>query len=233
MIKYVDHNKIGYNDHGWLKTYHHFSFSNYYNLDRMGFGVLRVVNDDIINAHTGFSKHPHKDMEIISYIVEGELTHGDSMGHEEIVSRGQVQYISAGAGVYHSEYNNSDENVRLFQIWIEPDRIGYPPNYGDFKFEWDSRVNKWLHLVTGSETEAAPVKVHQDVNIYITALDALKKLTFEVRKNRQAYVIQIEGRSLINHLTLKSQDALEVKEDILNIEAKEDSHIMVIEMEID
>lgn len=225
-MKYVKHEDIGHFNHGWLDTYHHFSFGEYYNEERIRFGPLRVVNDDIINAHQGFPKHPHKDMEIISYVVSGGLTHGDSMGHEETVHRGEIQYMSAGSGVYHSEYNHGDIDVRLFQIWIHPDKKNYEPTYGDYRYPWADRINKWLHLVG----KGSSVEIHQDANIYATFLQAGKSLEFKMSDDRQAYVIQIEKSSYINGTLLKERDALEIEGESFLVKSQEDSHILVIEM---
>ena len=228
-MKYYKHQEMGHFNHDWLDTYHHFSFGEYYNEEKINLGPLRVVNDDIIHGHQGFPKHPHKDMEIISYVIEGGLTHGDSMGHEETVHRGEVQYMSAGTGVYHSEYNHGDVDVRLLQIWIYPDQKNYEPSYGDFRFNWADRVNKWLHLV-GRD---APVKIHQDANIYVTQLENDETLTFDIKEGRQAYVIQIENASYINDVLLKERDALEVYESELHLKAIGNSHVLIIEMEKD
>jgi redox-sensitive bicupin YhaK (pirin superfamily) len=225
MLKYVNHKEIGYKDHDWLKTYHHFSFADYYDPNKMNYGPLRVVNDDIIAAHTGFPKHPHRDMEIISYVVEGGLSHGDSMGNEETVYRGQVQYMSAGTGVYHSEYNHGDEAVRLFQIWVMPDQKDHVPNYGDYRFEWADRINQWLHLVG----KGAPINIHQDVNFYVTYIEEGKSLNLEIGDDRQAYVIAVEGDVRINELLLKEQDALEATESMI-FKGIKNSHVLVIEM---
>lgn len=225
-MNYVKHEDIGHFNHGWLDTYHHFSFGEYYNEERVSFGPLRVVNDDIINGHQGFPKHPHKDMEIISYIIGGGLTHGDSMGHEETVIRGEVQYMSAGSGVYHSEYNHGDVDVRLLQIWIHPDKKNYTPSYGDYRYNWNDRVNQWLPIV-GKESE---VEIHQDANIYVTYLEDGHELSFDLKKDRQAYVIQIENASYINDTILKERDALEVKGESLDFKAVGNSHVLIIEM---
>jgi len=225
-MKYYSHKDMGHYNHGWLDTYHHFSFADYYDPKRMHYGPLRVVNDDIIDPHKGFGKHPHKDMEIISYVVEGALTHGDSMGHDETVHRGEVQYMSAGTGVYHSEYNHGDDPVRLLQIWVLPDEKDHTPNYGDYRFKWEERVNSWLHLV-GKD---APVKVHQDVNFYVTYLEEGNKLSFDLGEDRKMYVVQIEGESEVGDMTFKVRDAIETDES-LTFEAKTSSHILVIEME--
>ncbi|MCH4887172.1 pirin family protein [Acidaminobacter sp. JC074] len=224
-MKYIDHRDIGYFNHGWLKTYHHFSFADYHNPERMRYGPLRVLNDDIIDPHQGFPKHPHRDMEIISYVIDGGLSHGDSMGHEETVYRGQVQYMSAGKGVYHSEYNHGDEPVRLLQIWIYPDEKSYEPTYGDYRFDWKARINKWLHLVG----DKAPIKIHQDANIYVTYLEKDHELNFEVKENRKIYVVQIEGQSKVGQKEFKTRDAIETDE-TLDFKAETDSHILVIEM---
>lgn len=225
MIKHVDHKKIGHFNHGWLDTYHHFSFADYYDPERMNYGPLRVVNDDMILGHQGFPKHPHKDMEIISYVIEGQLTHGDSMGHEETIGRGQVQYMSAGTGVYHSEYNHGDETVRLLQIWVNPDKKSQKPNYGDFKYDWAPRINEWMHIVG----KGSPIEIHQDVNFYSTYLEGDQTLAFELSKQRQLYMVQIEGSSMVNQQPLYERDALEITESI-KIKATVNSHILIIEM---
>lgn len=229
MLRKVDHNNMGRSNLGWLRSLFHFSFAEYYNPENMNFGVLRVINDDLIAAGTGFGTHPHRDMEIISYVVEGDLTHGDSMGNQETVGRGHVQYMSAGTGVLHSEVNNGDETLRLLQIWILPDKTGYSPNYGDFRFNWEDRHNNWLHMVSGKDGNAA-VKVNQDVNFYSLFLDQDKEISFPVASGRQAYLVQIEGTSDINEINLDARDGLEIIEEEIHIKAKETSHFLVIEM---
>lgn len=230
MLRKLDHEKMGRGNHKWLKSIFHFSFSDYYNPDNMEFGVLRVLNDDIIEANSGFDMHPHRDMEIISYGVEGELTHGDNMGNTRTISRGHVQYMSAGTGVYHSEHNKSDKPIRFLQIWIKPDKNNHEPNYGDYKFKWNDRKNKWLHMVSSKEGNA-PIKMNQDANFYVIELDEDKDIAFDVDKNRQAYLLQIEGDSHINDVSLKERDALEVVEEDIFIKARTSSHILIIEME--
>ena len=126
---------MGRGIHGWLDSHFHFSFAEYYNPENINFGVLRVWNDDIVLPGTGFGTHPHDNMEIISYVLEGELSHADSMGNEQTLTRGQVQYMSAGTGITHSEYNHGEVPLRFFQIWIFADKRGYRPNYGDYRFK--------------------------------------------------------------------------------------------------
>lgn len=229
MKKKLDNNKMGSSNLGWLRSKFHFSFSEYYNPSNINFGVLRVINDDLIDSNTGFDTHPHKDMEIISYVVDGNLTHKDSMGNKDTLTRGEVQYMSAGTGVYHSEHNLGEDTLRLLQIWIFPDKEGYKPNYGDKKFKWDDRKNKWLHMVS-SKSGAADIKINQDVNIYSLELDKDKKINFPVKVGRQAYLVQIEGTSIIDNIELSDRDAMEIIEEDILIKSKETSHILIIEM---
>lgn len=229
MLRKLDHRNMGKSDLGWLKTIFHFSFADYFNIDNMNFGVLRVINDDLIAGGTGFDFHPHKDMEIISYVVRGGLSHSDTMGHKNTVYRGEVQYMSAGTGVYHSEENLSDETIRSLQIWVIPDNKGYKPSYGDYKFNWDDRRNKWLNIVSSKEGNA-PIKINQDANFYVVELDEGKEIDFKVGQNRQAYLVQIEGDSNINNISLNERDALEIVEEDILIKSDKKSHILVIEM---
>ena len=229
MLKKIDNKNMGKSNLGWLNSSFHFSFSEYYNASNINFGKLRVINDDLIQGKTGFPMHPHKDMEIVTYVIDGKLTHKDSMGNIGEVSRGQVQYMSAGTGVYHSEYNLSDEDLRLLQIWIYPDEKDYKPNYGENKFDWRDRENKWLHMVSSIEGNA-PVKIHQDINIYAIYLDKNNEESLNVEKDRQAYLVQIEGSSIINNIDLNEKDALEIVEENIIIKSKENSHFLVLEM---
>lgn len=229
MLKKIDNKNMGKSNLGWLKSSFHFSFSEYYNPSNINFGKLRVINDDLIQAKTGFPMHPHNDMEIVTYVIDGKLTHKDSMGNIGEISRGQVQYMSAGTGVYHSEYNLGDENLRLLQIWIFPDKKDYKPNYGEYKFNWIDRENKWLHMVSSCEGNA-PIKIHQDVNIYSIYLDKDNEESLDVDKDRQAYLVQVEGNSIINSIELNEKDALEIVEENIQIKAKENSHFLVLEM---
>ncbi|ENQ3080261.1 pirin family protein [Bacillus cereus] len=229
MFKKVNHKQMGRANHGWLNTHFHFSFADYYNPNNMRFGALRVINDDLVAAQTGFEMHPHRDMEIISYVVDGALTHQDSMGNRGTIERGHVQYMSAGTGVFHSEHNLGDETLRLLQIWILPDRAGYTPNYGEFKFDWSKRENTWFHMVSPIDG-GAPIEIHQDANLYSLALEKGKEITFSVGEGRQAYLVQIEGSGVVNGETLVMRDAAEVIEEDIRIQAAETAHYLVIEM---
>lgn len=232
MLKKIDSNNMGRSDLGWLRSLFHFSFAQYYNPRNMHFGVLRVINDDLVESKTGFETHPHRDMEIISYVIDGELTHGDSMGNKNTITRGHVQYMSAGTGVMHSEYNYGESVARFLQIWILPDKKGHTPQYGDHRFAWSDRVDAWLHIVSSFEGHAQ-IKVHQDVNLFVSEITHKKSLSFDVAKGRQAYLVQIEGASNINGIMLSARDALEIKEENIIITAEGNAHVLLIEMEVD
>lgn len=229
MIKKIDSKNMGKSNLGWLQSNFHFSFAEYFNPTNLNFGVLRVLNDDKIKANSGFDTHPHRDMEIISYVVDGELTHGDNMNNTSTLKRGHMQYMSAGTGVYHSEYNRGEREARLLQIWVIPDKKGYEPNYGEFKFNWEERINNWLPMVSGNDKDF-PIKVHQDINIYTNYLEKNEETTFKVMKGRQAYLVQIEGSADINNIKLNEADALEIVEEDIVIKAKENSHFIILEM---
>jgi quercetin 2,3-dioxygenase len=229
MLKKIDSKSMGSSNLGWLRSKFHFSFAEYFNPKNINFGVLRVINDDLINPQTGFDTHPHRDMEIISYVVKGELTHGDNMGNKKTLQRGEVQYMSAGTGVYHSEHNLGNDVARFLQIWIFPDKSGHKPNYGDYIFQWEERKNKWLHMVS-SKVGDAPIKINQDVNLSAIELEKNKEIEFEVKEGRQAYLVQIEGEGTINGIDLNTQDAMEIIEENIKIKAKSLSHYLVIEM---
>jgi quercetin 2,3-dioxygenase len=229
MLRKLESNNMGKSNLGWLRSKFHFSFAEYYNPDNIQFGVLRVINDDLVDPKTGFDTHPHRDMEIISYVVNGELTHGDSMGNKNTVTRGQVQYMSAGTGVLHSEHNLGEDVLRFLQIWIFPEKNRLTPNYGDYRFNWEDRKNNWLHMVSGHNGNA-PIKIHQDANIYSLELEQGKEISFPVKEGRQAYLVQIEGTSTINGIELNDRDGMEIVEEDILIKAEKTSHNLIIEM---
>lgn len=216
-----DHGNI---NHGWLNTYHHFSFANFFDPNKMGFGPLRVLNDDYIEGETGFDMHPHKNMEIITYVISGSLTHKDSMGNERVVSSGQVQYMSAGTGIMHSEHNKDDDTLRLLQMWIVPRVMGGLPNYGDFLYKEEDRIDKWLHFA-GAGTE---VLINQDVNFYV--IETEKTFEFDITHGRQAYIVNIDGQTTINDAQLKQGDSLMTNVEKIEFKPKSKSHVLLIEM---
>ncbi len=232
MIKKIQSSQMGRGYHGWLKSLFHFSFAEYYNPKNMNYGVLRVLNDDLVQPNRGFDPHPHRNMEIISYVVEGQLTHGDNLGNKRSVERGDIQYMSAGTGVIHSEHNLGNETLRFLQLWIIPDHKNHQPSYGDYHFEAAHRQNRWLEVVS-SKSGNAPIKINQDVHIYVTELSDQKQLSLTVDKNRQAYLVLIEGEAIINDVSLSMRDALEIKEETIDIRSIGKSHYLAVEMALD
>ena len=216
-------------DHGWLQSRFHFSFAEYFDRTNMHYGVLRVMNDDIIQPHRGFDTHPHKDMEIITYIIRGELTHQDSMGNKEHLGRGAVQYMSAGTGITHSEINEGNEAVHLIQTWILPKAKGLKPRYGSKVFESKTRQNRWLHLVGPDATDSA-IPIYQDANMYVTELDRNRSIIFEVGEKKQLYLKVMEGEANINGVVFQQGDAAKVSDEDLHIEAISATHILLVEM---
>ena len=228
-MRHLKQENMSRSDLGWLQSLFHFSFADYYNPDNMRYGVLRVINDDLVASQSGFELHPHRNMEIISYVVDGALTHGDSMGNKRTITRGQVQYMSAGKGIYHSEHNLGSATARFLQIWIVPDKNGHEPQYGDYTFDWEARQGQWLHLVSGIDGQA-PIRIHQDVNFYATEIAAGEKITFNLNQGRQGYMVLIEGNLAVDAVHLEARDALEFSEGNLELTAKERSHVLLIEM---
>ena len=227
MLKKISKNQLFNDNHGWLNTFHHFSFARYYNPERMGFGQVRVINNDYIAPRTGFETHPHKDMEIITYVVNGNLTHKDSMGNVGTITRGEVQYMSAGTGVYHSEHNLHDSLLHLYQIWVLPQEKGLKPNYGESHFKWEERVDKLFHMVSSTKGNA-PIKIYSDVNIYSTYTD--KEFEFQVKKGRQLYLVVMEGAIEVSDITLNEAESLESVEESIYIKPKTKSHLLLFEM---
>lgn len=230
MIRYIDSTKMGRSRLGWLDSRFHFSFAEYYNPQNIHFGALRVMNDDLVQPGTGFGTHPHDNMEILSYVVQGELTHADSMRNKSTLTRGQVQYMSAGTGVTHSEYNYGSSVLRFLQIWIFPEANGYTPQYGDHAFKWEDRVGRWMPIASGDGDAQFPIQIHADVHVYATQVPQDEALNFHIGEKRQAYMVLIEGEADVNGTALNMRDAVEVTEEDILVKAKEDAHLLIIEM---
>jgi redox-sensitive bicupin YhaK (pirin superfamily) len=217
-------------------TYFHFSFANYYDPENMNFGVLRVINDDNVKPNSGFGTHPHRDMEIFSYIVAGKLTHRDSAGNHEVLSRGHVQCISAGTGVTHSELNEQNDWCRFLQIWILPEAKNLPVRYDFHKFSLEDRNNKLLQIISGSKNKnLAPLYICQDINVYTSELTVKdKSISFILNEGRQAYIFCFEGSININQYpSLKERDSLKIYGQA-NMEfalTSDKAHFIIIEMQ--
>jgi len=229
MMKHIPFRSLYQVDHGWLKSHFHFSFAEYHDNDNMHYGALRVMNDDVIQAHTGFGTHPHRDMEIITYIIRGELTHEDSMGNKESLGRGSMQYLSAGTGITHSEKNEGNEEVHLIQTWILPREKNKTPQYGSKVFNDEDRHNTWLHLIAPEDTEDV-TNIYQDAHMYVTELDNGKKLAFELGTDRQAYVKVMEGEVRINDFVCREGDAAQIEDENVVLKGIAHAHLLMIEM---
>jgi quercetin 2,3-dioxygenase len=197
----------GFADHGWLKSFHSFSFADYYDPRHMGFGPLRVINEDRVAPGMGFGTHGHRDMEIISYVLDGELAHKDSLGNGSVIRPGDVQRMSAGTGVRHSEFNHSAQRVTHFlQIWIEPDVQGIPPSYEEKRFEAADKRGQ-LRLVASSDGAAGSVRIHQDARVYAGLFDGDERATLGIEPGRRAYVHVARGEIAVDGQRLKAGDA--------------------------
>lgn len=229
-MRYIDHKKMGRSEWGWLDSHLHFSFAEYYNPNNIHFGVLRVLNDDMVQPGTGFAMHPHEDFEILSYVVDGELTHADSLGNQHTLKRGQVQYMSAGTGITHSEHNWGSHTLRFLQIWFFPDKKGHTPNYSDYRFKWEERKNRWLPIASGDRNPKFPIQIHADIHTYASEIAEGDAISFTVNKGRQAYLVLIDGEIKTADITMHTRDALEIIEENMTIYANKNSHMFIIEM---
>jgi hypothetical protein len=195
----------GHADHGWLDTYYTFSFSDYYDPRHMGFRNLRVINEDRVSAGRGFGMHPHRDMEILTYIVDGELNHRDSMGRGAAIKRNDVQRMSAGTGVMHSEVNQSKQPVHLLQIWMLPEAEGLKPSYEDRSFTREEKLNQ-LRLIASHDGRDGSTTINQDASVYASLLDSGKAVDLELQPGRHAWVQLIRGELKVNGSTLLTGD---------------------------
>ncbi len=208
MIEIRKANERGYADHGWLRSYHTFSFADYHDPEHMGFGHLRVINEDRIQPGTGFGTHGHRDMEIISYVLEGALAHKDNMGNGSTIVPGDVQRMSAGKGVLHSEFNHAKDGVTHFlQIWIEPNVTGIAPSYEQKHFGAAARKGR-LRLVAAPEGREGSVTIHQDAYLYAGLLDDADRAVHKLQPGRRAYVHVARGKLTVNGQPLGAGDAL-------------------------
>jgi quercetin 2,3-dioxygenase len=205
-----DRDARGHAKIGWLDSYHTFSFSNFYDPNRMGFRALRVINEDRVIPGAGFGTHPHKDMEILTYVLEGALEHKDSLGTGSVIMPGDAQIMSAGTGIAHSEFNHSQtEPVHLLQIWILPDEQGLKPRYEQRTFPLEEKKNK-LRLIAAKDGRDGAVTIHQDVDIYAAVLEPQNTVTFEVRPNRYAWLQIAKGRITLNGEPLSAGDGVQI-----------------------
>jgi len=231
MIKLRKSEDRGMADHGWLKSQHTFSFAEYFDRSHMGFKNLRVINEDKIAGGKGFGTHPHRDMEIISYVITGALEHQDSMGNKAVILPGEVQRMSAGTGITHSEYNKElTLETHFFQIWIIPQSTGTVPSYGQKSFEQELRNNE-LVLVISSDARNGSIGINQDADIYISRPKTNDQIKFKNKPGRGVWVQVIKGQLIINENHLNAGDALaEDQENELTITANADSEFLLFDL---
>jgi redox-sensitive bicupin YhaK (pirin superfamily) len=230
MIERRPFDKLGGADHGWLKAKHHFSFARYYDPERLGHGALRVWNDDEIAPHTGFPPHPHADMEIITYVRQGAITHEDSLGHQGRTEAGDVQVMSAGSGIRHAEYNREDVPTKIFQIWIEPKQSGGEPSWGAKPFPKGDRSGHFVPLASGftGDNEALPIRAR--ARVLGASLKAGETAKYELGPGRHLYLVPAEGSIEVNGVRIDKRDGAAVTDEALvAVKALEDSEIVLVD----
>jgi quercetin 2,3-dioxygenase len=213
MITLRKASERGRADHGWLKSWHSFSFAEYYDPAYMQFSSLRVINEDSVDAGQGFGTHGHRDMEILSYVLSGSLQHKDSMGNGKMMTYGEVQLMSAGSGVQHSEFNPSrDEKVHFLQIWIMPDQLGIKPGYQQRHFSAEEKRGRWCLLVSPDAAQGS-LKLHQNARVFAALLDGEERLNYVLAPGRRAYLHVATGRVKVANMQLVAGDALMISDE--------------------
>jgi redox-sensitive bicupin YhaK (pirin superfamily) len=221
---------LGGANHGWLNAKHHFSFADYHDPARMNVGAIRVWNDDEIAPGTGFPPHPHNDMEIVTYVRRGAITHRDSLGNEGRTAAGDVQVMSAGSGIRHAEYNMEAEPTTLFQIWILPNRRGGQPSWGAKPFPKDNRSGRFVTLASGFADDVDALPIRTDARVLGATLKAGETAEYAIGADRNGYVVPATGKIEVNGVTINARDGAAIqKEDIVRIKALEDSEIVFVD----
>jgi quercetin 2,3-dioxygenase len=223
----------GYADHGWLKSFHTFSFADYYDPQHVDFGPLRVINEDRVQAGAGFGTHSHRDMEIISYVLDGELAHKDSMGNGSTIRPGDVQRMSAGSGVRHSEFNPSPDTATHFlQIWIQPNQLGIEPSYEEKRFATDEKRGR-LRLIAAPDRAQGSLLIHQDARIYVGLFNGAEQADLQVQRGRRLYVHLARGALTANGVALTAGDALQITDaTALHLEGGRDAEVLVFDLPV-
>jgi redox-sensitive bicupin YhaK (pirin superfamily) len=224
----------GFADHGWLKSFHTFSFADYYDPEHVEFGPLRVINEDRVQAGAGFGTHGHRDMEIISYVLSGELAHKDSMGNGSTIRPGDVQRMSAGSGVRHSEFNPSQtESTHFLQIWIQPDQVNLEPSYEERRFATQEKRGR-LRLIVSPDRADGSLLIHQDARLYAGLFNGTEQAVLDVKSGRRIYVHVARGALAANEVALEAGDALRVTRGTqLRLERGTDAEVLVFDLPAD
>jgi redox-sensitive bicupin YhaK (pirin superfamily) len=231
MITLRKSTERGYAHHGWLESRHSFSFADYYDPANIRFSSLRVINEDIVQPGMGFGTHGHRDMEILTWVLSGALRHRDSMGHGEDIRYGDIQVMSAGTGVQHSEVNpSSDEAVHLLQIWIMPDRQGLTPGYQQKNFALENKPGRWC-LLASPDAEQGSLVIHQDARVFVARLDGAETLDYPLAAGRKAYLHVARGSLQANGHALSAGDALTyVEESMVTLSAAQDAEVLLFDL---
>ncbi len=230
MIEKREFNSLGRFQIDWLNARHHFSFGEYHDPKRMGWGALRVWNDDEIIAGGGFPTHPHRDMEIITYVREGAITHRDSMGNEGRTEAGDVQVMSAGSGIYHSEFNKEDETTTLFQIWILPQASGGEPRWDAAEFPKGDRAGNFIVLASGNPDADGGLMIRQNARVLGATLKAGQSAQYELTSGRHAYLVSAAGKVKVDEIELDARDAAAIKDHpVITVTAIEDAEIVMVD----
>lgn len=232
MIELRPYQELGGAHHGWLDTRHHFSFADYYNPERMHWGQLRVWNDDTIAARSGFPPHPHRDMEIITYVRKGAITHEDNLGNRGRTTAGDVQVMSAGTGIAHSEMNEEDQSTQIFQIWIMPDEKGLPPTWGTKPFPKGERSGSFITLASGlaNDPEDA-LTIRANARLVAATLTAGQSAEYHIAPGRKVYLVPASGQIDINGVVAKAGDGVAVSDErLLTVSAQQDSEIVLVDV---
>ena len=230
MIELRPFDRLGGGKHGWLVSKHHFSFADYHDDERMNWGRLRVWNDDEIAAGTGFGTHSHANMEIITYVTQGAITHKDSLGNTGRTEAGCVQVMSAGTGIAHSEYNLEKETTKLFQIWIVPNRRGGTPSWGARPFPKDARAGQFVTLASGLPSDTDALLIRSDVRVAGATLKAGETTQYRLGVGRYAYLVLARGSAEVNGVHAGRRDGLAIAdEDVLRVTALEDAEIVLVD----
>ena len=220
---------LGAANHGWLDAHHHFSFADYYDPARMNWGAIRVWNDDIIQPQSGFPPHPHADMEIVTYVRTGAITHKDSLGNEGRTEAGDVQVMSAGSGIRHAEYNLESEATTIFQIWIMPNRKGGSPSWGAKPFPKDNISGAWQVLASGMEGDTDALPIRTNARVVGATLKAGESLSYEVGTGRYAYLVPATGTVEIDGFRANARDGVAIKEGPITVTALEEAEIVLVD----
>lgn len=230
MIELRPYDSLGGENHGWLDAKHHFSFAGYHDPKRMQWGNLRVWNDDTIQAGTGFPPHPHRDMEIITYVREGAITHEDSLGNKGRTEAGDVQVMSAGTGIRHSEYNLEDVTTRIFQIWIVPTRQGDAPAWGAKPFPKGERSGQFVTLASGYDNDNDALPIRTDARVVAATLKAGEVAEYPLGRDRKAYLVPATGAVRIDEYRVNARDGAAISDvEVLRVVALEDSEIVLVD----